>query len=308
MKKKILALTVALVLLFSEAGSVINPSQVQASVGAPAIQILSPDAYSSPFELITPKDTVLEIELYLIKSGGPEKYPQINNPTLTFNPQQYSPTVVNIFYSLDNADNVSLGLPLTGTQFYVSNTQLGISAKVNQTLRNLTEGKHTLKAYSLDTNGEYLTDQITFMVNSSISYPSISIISPQNKTYNTNNIPLTCIVTGEFDSINYGFDFQRVASPLKGNMTFANISEGTHFVKIFGLSTKHYIAGPSKTIFFSINSSETEKNPTLNNQPTISLAIVTVIVVGVGVMVIASLLLYKRFRNNKAKDERFTAS
>ena len=193
MKKALITLIIAILVLPIVAFILLEPCE--ANLGVPFIQITSPSNYTTEYELINPNSTVMvEVEVRLLQTGNSKS----NSGEIYFDPQQCSPQLDKIFYTFDGVVNTTLVLPKTGTQFYISSNQKGISLLLHQTMFNVTNGVHTLEAFAIAKNGEVVLDQIIFMVDANFKIPSLKMISPQNQTYSTNEVPLTCIITGEF--------------------------------------------------------------------------------------------------------------
>jgi hypothetical protein len=285
MKKRVLLLTVTILLPLLISPLLVCP--IRASLGIPHLQIDSPNYYSYQDTTIT-----IKLEIGLLHTNGPQTNPFILahgqtqvSDHIPFDPIQYSPTISRVFYSLDEMDNMTLPLPSTGSPIFISFTQFGICLYIYQTLYNVSNGEHTLKAYALETNGEYLTDQCTFTVNTNIT-PSVSIISPLNQTYNKDEVPFTCVINGKFDLIGYRIDFQPLCS-LKGNTTFSNLTDGLHNLTVFW-------GNGGKTVHFSIN---TTANPsTSNNQTSFNLTNITITASALAVIIISIVVIFQRGR------------
>jgi hypothetical protein len=301
MRDRVLALSCAII--FTLIVYLMTPSLAQQNSINP-LQINSPTGYTEPFEIINTNSTILlTIEVKLLHTNGFQTNPFILQhgqslvSNIPFDPIQYSPTIKRIFYSLDDKDNITLAIPSSGSPIYISFSQFGICLSIYQTIYNVSNGMHTLKAYALGANGEYFSDQDTFMVNSSFRIPSISIVSPLNQTYSKRDVPLNYLVIGEFSSLYYTVDFQRGIN-LKGNTTLTNLTEGSHYVRVSGLSTKHYIGSSSQYFYFSINTSKAENPLNQNNQTNIMIVNISIIVVTIATVTVLSVILFRRKKGN----------
>lgn len=76
---------------------------------------------------------------------------------------------VKIYYSLDGGSNITLDIT-------AYETSSGIFGK--GTLANLTDGYHTVEAYSVDTQGNTISDSTTFIVNTTYPTPSSPELIP----------------------------------------------------------------------------------------------------------------------------------
>ncbi len=84
--------------------------------------------------------------------------------------------------------------------------------------------------------------------------PTISIISPQNKTYTVNNVSLTFTVSESTPWIGYSLDRQTNVTITK-NETLTGISEGSHSLTIYA-EDEAGNTGVSETIYFTIAKNE----------------------------------------------------
>ena len=153
-------------------------------------------------------------------------------------------------------------------------------------LEGLSEGTHSLKVaascksyYATSTSGGALYYRIYGANSDSINFtvvypPEIRIISIENKSYNTNNIPLYFEVNEQVPKIEYCLDGQENVA-IEGNVTLAGLNDGLHNVTVIATDLDGYI-GISETVYFI-----TDTFPT-----TLVLAsIATVTIVSLGLLV-----------------------
>ena len=126
--------------------------------------------------------------------------------------------------------------------------------------------------------------------------PTISIVSPENKTYTANNVPLTFTVSKPTSWIGYSLDGQENVT-ISGNTTLTGLSDGSHNLTVYAKDTAGN-TGSSKTIYFSIaQKKEPEQSPPF---PTTWIVTATVIIAMVG----AALLVYfNKIRKTPRKAE-----
>ena len=97
----------------------------------------------------------------------------------------YAPQV---FYSLDNGDNVTLTNVKEGEhREQVLWYQAYVSFTASSTLCDLTEGNHTISAYAIS-DGKVMSAERTFTVDSSYKSPELTLISPKKITYATSEV------------------------------------------------------------------------------------------------------------------------
>jgi hypothetical protein len=119
--------------------------------------------------------------------------------------------------------------------------------------------------------------------------PSISIISMQNKTYTTDNIPVNFTANKPLSKICYSVDGAENISA-SGNFTLGNLSVGNHNITIYATDEVGNIG--SQTVNFKVKSQfENFGNSTI-------LAIIVVLVAVVCIIVTSALL--RRHRKNTA--------
>jgi len=159
----------------------------------------------------------------------------------------------------------------------------------NKTFQSIPDGEHSIVITSLGGGGyaEGLTYNFfdmttTLVVNFTIDAtpPKVNVLSPENKTYVSPDIPLNFNVS-ETSTVKYSLDGQD-NSPLDGNMTLTNLPIGEHNLKVYAWDPAGN-NGVSGTVFFS------ETKP--ENSSTVPVAAV---VVGALALVITGLLVFFR--------------
>lgn len=199
-----------------------------------------------------------------------------------------TPEVVSITYCLDENPNVTLTdlnntlrVPghIEGSQFYVE-----------MVLENLAEGNHTLRAYSQDAAGKQMSASVEFVIDTGYTSP-LSVLSPQNKTYTTTELPLTFICRedrthdGKFLYATYALD--GIGSDyIKDNVTLTDLSLSNHRI-IVTVLTKN---GPFlETIYFTVT--EPEPFPT------------ALVIASVSIVAIAGIGLLVHFKKRRREAE-----
>jgi hypothetical protein len=129
-------------------------------------------------------------------------------------------------------------------------------------LEGLTEGAHTLqvtascRSYYLSNTGGGTLYYRSYgtrsgVVNFTVVYPpQISILSLENKTYETSNIELNFTVNELVSKIEYSLDGQENVT-VAGNATLTGLADGLHNVTIYATDTDGNI-GTSETVYFTI--------------------------------------------------------
>jgi hypothetical protein len=190
-------------------------------------------------------------------------------------------TIVEMFYSLDGKANVTV--PMTDSKDEEGNEIYTAEA----VLSGLSEGSHKVTVYAKDQNGKVHSYERNFAIDTIL--PCISVLSVENKTYNTLDVPLNFTINEPFSQIKYSLDGQENVT-IAGNTTIAGLSDGAHNITIYAQDIAGNI-GASETTYFSVTQ---ETNPQSEPFPTTSVAtaIASVVIVAVG------LLVYFKKRNH----------
>ncbi len=89
--------------------------------------------------------------------------------------------------------------------------------------------------------------------------PTISIVSPENKTYRAKDVPLTFTVSESASWIGYSLDDQMIVT-ITGNTTLSELSDGTHSLVVYANDTAGNI-GYSNSVYFVIETQPAEFFP-----------------------------------------------
>ena len=194
---------------------------------------------------------------------------------------------MDIYYSLDGGPKTELSITTFGT----STDKFGVG-----TLENLTDGFHTVTAYSTDTQGKTITHSVTFLVNTTIIFPTL-LLTPTNTTYNTKEIPLTYIIDDPKYMVSYRLDpinvpMMDTPKLLYGNTTLSGLSEGKHTitVKAFDFDNGLY---SKQTVNFTVDTTNPFPTPTVPEFPA-SLAITFLTMIALAIVVVLMKFAYKR--------------
>ena len=172
---------------------------------------------------------------------------------VSVNPLYSSRRFVDIYYSLDGGSNITLSI-------ITYETSSGIFGK--GPLDNLTDGYHTVEAYSTDTEGNTISSSTTFLVNTTIGFPTF-LLSPKNTTYSSKEIPLTYIIDySKYDAVSYSID-NTAHMMLDGNTTLPELSEGQHTITVRAVDFPTGLYS-KQTVNFTIDTT----SPTPTSSPT----------------------------------------
>jgi len=198
-------------------------------------------------------------------------HPDIMSPTISIlSPENktYTTSSVSLSFTVDRATSW-IGYSLDG--------QSNVTITGNTTLTGLSDGIHTVTVYANDTAGNMGYSETVYFTVDTVS-PRIEILSPENKTYDTSDIPLTFTVDESVLWIAYSLDNKANVS-IAGNTILHGLSDGSHSLIVYARDTVENI-GASEIIHFSIITQQAEPFPTW--------IVAAIIMTGVG----ATLLVY----------------
>jgi parallel beta-helix repeat protein len=190
---------------------------------------------------------------YVLDQYNKDNYPLMSNP-LPPPPDTTPPAIIII--SPENksypVNNVSLTFAVNETVFrmtYSIDEQSNVAITDNTTLTELPEGSHSIIVYASDSFGNTGASNTTLFT-IDMSPPSISILSPENKTYDTTDISLTFALNEPASWMAYSLD-GKTSVTIAGNVTLAALSEGSHSIVVYAKDAAGN-AGTSEIIYFNV--------------------------------------------------------
>ena len=132
---------------------------------------------------------------------------------------------------------------------------------INRTLTNLPNDNYTIIINAYYANGTvHIPLNSTFTVDTTFIEPKLIIISPQNQTYNTNDIEIIYSVNSKLIWSYYALDYGDFAvgdswKYFSGNMTLNGLSEGQHklVISVKTEANEHsYYANTAQAVYFNI--------------------------------------------------------
>ena len=93
-----------------------------------------------------------------------------------------------------------------------------------------------------------------FTVDTTYRYPTVTIISPLNQTYDKNKVQLIYDADGEIQRAYYTLDYFGNNS-FNGNITLTGLSEGPHRILVSVRTERGYA---SQMTYFSVNTTQTD--------------------------------------------------
>jgi hypothetical protein len=280
--KKVLATLLILVIVLSVMQ--LNVSIANPYTPLPSISFLSP--YPSWDRCYPNASITIKIGIILRETSTPE----------AFTPK--------ISYSLDNAENITL-TNITKGEHWAKEYPLQppVSFTGSTILYNLTEGNHTISAYSFDAQGKVLSTEREFIVDSFYKNPELTLIAPQKKNYTTSNVELIFSTNKEYKHARYILDYHLNSSAhyihINGNSTLTNLTDGIHKIIVFADCYDEYhdgiseAQGTSFNVSISENTTETKNILPIDNEPSF-LPVTAIIVIVVISSAMLSILLIKK--------------
>jgi len=128
--------------------------------------------------------------------------------------------------------------------------------------------------------------------------PTISIVSPENKTYTTSDVSLTCTVDESVSWMAYNLDGQ-ANTTITGDTTLSGLSDGPHSLIVYARDAAGN-TGASDTIYFSLETQQPDPQPEPQQGEPLQLWIIVAIVI-LGGGVTASLVYFLKIRKPTEK-------
>jgi len=158
-----------------------------------------------------------------------------------------------LFYSIDDEPAkilITISAGYTTPIPFIYETEVDISSLLN--------GSHKIKViaeFAVDVSHVYVASYNHSSSPASFSAfrdqpPSISILAPENKTYELQNIPLDFTLSEQVSKITYTLDGQNNKT-INGNTTLTDLSGGLHNVTVYAWDDAGNI-GFSEAVFFTI--------------------------------------------------------
>jgi hypothetical protein len=257
MKRKALALTLILALSISIMAGTQTLEVAKANfLPAPAIIIYSPAPIIS-----TNTSIPLSVGVNILKN---------------------SPEIVRILYNVDGNSNVTLTNLTRTDNVWFDPDKVGSEFRATSILDNLAEGNHILKVYSQDAAGKEMSSSVEFTVDTHYKYPEVVLLSPQNTTYASTEVPLTFTCDRQIWSADYILEGEGGHISLSGNKTLTGLSNGTHTIKVYVFTEREQ--ANSQTVHFTVNI-ETQLQPEPFPTTIVIASIITVAIVCLGLLV-----------------------
>ena len=202
--------------------------------------------------------------------------------------------IASVYYKADWQENNTCVYEYVSNPSNPSNTRTEFSASLH--FVEIPEGKRTLKVYATERGSYYNLDPSIWPMfgtvyyygfnetgSSSISFtidttpPSISVLSLENRRFNSSDVPLNFVVNEPFEKASYVLDGQQNVT-ITGNITLTGLPNGDHNVTVYAIDEAGN-TGVSETIYFTVD--VPDPFPTT----LVIASVITVVVVGLGLLV-----------------------
>ena len=227
-----------------------------------------------------------------------------NNLTFTFNisaPESTTaanpPFISEVYYETDwQEDSIRVyGFPY---HYDPRPTKLDFSFAITE----IPEGQHNIAVHATGSgwylNGLYSHDfnihgssPVNFVIDT--IPPNVTVLSMENKTYGSSDVPLNFVVTEPFSQVTYSLDGQDNVT-IAGNTTLTGLANGAHNLTVFATDVAGN-TGASEPITFTV-AGETQKS---FSTTAIAASTSAAIIVGVG---LAVYLTKAKRTNQKSKN------
>jgi N-acetylneuraminic acid mutarotase len=137
-----------------------------------------------------------------------------------------------------------------GTQWmgYSIDNKVNITVAAETNLMNLSQGIHNVTMYANDTFGNMGVSNTAFFSVDTLP-PSVGILLPQNRTYDTVDVQLTFTLNEGITYLAYSLDGQQPVK-INGNLTLPALANGPHSLTVYAVDEVGNAA--QKTVSFNI--------------------------------------------------------
>jgi hypothetical protein len=162
-----------------------------------------------------------------------------------------------------------------GTSDFKMFYRLAVTANFTE----IPDGKHHITIYANIHDGSHGSSSIDFTINAP---PSIAILTLEDKTYQTADLPLNFTVNEPVKWVGYSLDGKKNIT-ITGNSTMTNLSNGSHSITVYANDSSGNM-GTSKTTSFFVDAP----------LAIIQAAIIVVCSIAVAVGISVGLLIYRK--------------
>ncbi len=156
-----------------------------------------------------------------------------------------TPSAINVVGIDEGAVYASIPTLLYTTTQALTNVVITVDGVVQTDLNGLANGPHVLVITGVDSTGATIIKTINFVIDSTVF--SLQVFSPQNKTYQTNNLTLDYSASKPVSNISYTLN----GGAVQNNTNLQNLADGSYTMLVTATSQNGDTA--SSTINFDVS-------------------------------------------------------
>jgi len=279
MKSKILLVsTFSLMLIVSIAGGVCVV-KVDAT-GEPEVSYGTWDANSIQSPSVRDGQSYENLTL-IILSPLPNEVLNDNTAILRVNISTQVWSINSVYYKADWQEEMHCIYDVNNQTL---NTKMLFRLSITANFTDIPDGMHHLTVYAYIHDGSSGSSSVDFTIN---ALPSIVILSPENKTFQTANLPLSFTVNKPMKWAGYSLDGKENIT-VTGNSTITSLTNGFHSITVYANDSSGKM-GTSRTINFTI------AKPESKSFPTVAIAVAAVLVASV--LIVGLFFYFKKRRH-----------
>ncbi|MGB9959819.1 MAG: right-handed parallel beta-helix repeat-containing protein [Candidatus Bathyarchaeales archaeon] len=189
---------------------------------------------------------------YIIDENNRDNYPLMRN---LIPPLETTPPTISVISPESKAyatSNISLTVVLSEPALWIGyslNGQDNVTVAGNTTLTGLLDGNYSLTVYAKDAfENAAASETIHFIVDT--IPPTVTLLSPQNQTYTSTNIPLTFTINERASWIGYSLDGQDNVT-ITEDTVLTGLPNGEHNLTVYAADLAGN-TGASEAVYFNV--------------------------------------------------------
>jgi hypothetical protein len=129
-----------------------------------------------------------------------------------------------------------------------------------------------------------MSSSVKFTIDTHYKYPEIVLLSPQNTTYSSTEVPLTFTCDRQILSADYILEGEGGHMAISGNTTLTGLPNGTHTITVYVFTPEREQAN-SQTIHFTVSLEAQQQTEPFPTALAIAVSGASVAVVGIGLLI-----------------------
>jgi hypothetical protein len=210
----------------------------------------------------------------IILSPLPNEVLNDNTAIVRVNISTQAMPINSVYYKADWQEGLRCIYNVSNQTF---NWNMLYKLSITANFTDIPDGRHHLTFYAHIHDGSPGSSSVDFTINAP---PSIVILSPENETYETEDLPLFFTVNEPVKWVGYSLDGKENVT-VTGNSTITNLTNGFHSITVYANDTSGNM-GTSQTMNFYVNKPGVIM-PLNSTQTIIAVSVVIAVVVAIGV-------------------------